>query len=194
MYIVDITRDLNNTDMLCGNDSMDAKTKTINYIMDFMLVNYNLSLNRNLLDQNLDMRSFSLNKFLRENYSMGLDRDLLIQSLPVDKKHCLFLKYKDDSMEFPAIYPFRKNEMKKVQGMMRFLVNDSLIEKYQDNLSEYERLKMKDDNVILDSTYPKLGIHSKVVSLYNGGLFLEELLNNSCSLNQLQNNTRRYDI
>lgn len=194
MYVVDITRDLNNTDMLCGNDSMDAKTKTINYIMDFMLANYNLSLDRHLLDQNLDMRSFSLNKFLRENYSMVLDRDLLIQSLPVDKRHCLFLKYKDDSMEFPVLYPFRKNEMKKVQGMMRFLVNDSLIERYQDNLSEYERLKMKNDNVILDSTYPKLGIHSKVISLYNGGLFLEELLNNSCSLNQLQNNTRRYDI
>ncbi len=56
-------------------------------------------------------------------------------------------------------------------------------------------LRIKDDELVIDSTYPKLGIDCKIVSLYNGGLFLEELLNNSCSLNQLQKeNSRRYDI
>lgn len=195
MYVVDITRDYNNTDMLCGNDSMDAKTKTINYVMDYVLANYNISLDRDVLDQNLNMNEFSLNKFLSENYSMMVDNDLLIQSIPVDKKHCLFLKYMDDKSDFPTLYSFHKKDMKNAQSVLRFLVNDALIDKYQDNLSEYERLKIKDDRTILDSTYPKSGINCKIVSLYNGGLFLEELLNNSCSLNQLQkDNSRRYDI
>ncbi len=195
MYVVDITRDFNDTDMLCGNDSMDTKSKTINYIMDYVLANCNLSLNRDVLDQNLNMSHFSLNKFLNEYYSITIDKDLLIQSMPVDKDHCLFLKYKDDKSDFPNLYSFNKNEMKYAQSVMRFLVNDALIDKYKDNLSEYDRLKMRDDATILDSIYPKLNINCKLISLYNGGLFLEELLNNSCSLNQLQKeNSRRYDI
>lgn len=195
MYVVDITRDLNNTDMLVGNDSMDAKTKTINYVMDYVLANYNLSIDRDVLDQNLDMNRFSLNQFLKDNYSIRMDKDLLIQSIPVDKKHCLFLKYNDAKTDFPILYSFHKREMKYAQSMLRFLVNDALIDKYQDNLSEYEILRIKDNELVIDSTYPKLGIDCKIVSLYNGGLFLEELLNNSCSLNQLQKeNSRRYDI
>lgn len=195
MYVVDITRDFNDTDILCGNDSMEAKAKTINYIMDYALANCNLSLDREILDQNLNMSQFSLNKFLNEYYSTEIDRDLLIQSMPIDKKHCLFLKYMDDKNDFPILYSFHKKEMKYAQKVMRFLVNDALIDKYKDNLSEYDRLKMRDDVTILDSIYPKLNINCKIISLYNGGLFLEELLNNSCSLNQLQReNYRRYDI
>ena len=49
MYVVDITRDddLEN-DMLIGNDSMSAKSKTINYIMDYVFANYNISLNKDI--------------------------------------------------------------------------------------------------------------------------------------------------
>lgn len=195
MYVVDITRDFNNTDILCGNNSMDAKTKTINYIMDYALANLNLSIDRDLLDQNLNMSQFSLNKFLKEFYSLIADNDLLIQSIPVDKNHCLFLKYKDDKSDFPMLYSFQKKEMKYAQSLMRFLVNDSLIEKCQDDLDKYESIKMTNKYNILDSVYPQYGINCRIVSLYNDGLFLEELLNNSCSLNQLQkNNFGRYDI
>ena len=44
MYVVDITRDddLEN-DMLIGNDSMSAKSKTINYVMDYVFANYNIN-------------------------------------------------------------------------------------------------------------------------------------------------------
>lgn len=141
MYVVDITRDFNNTDILCGNDSMDAKTKTINYIMDYALANLNLSIDRDLLDQNLNMGQFSLNKFLKEFYSLMADNDLLIQSIPVDKNHCLFLKYKDDKSDFPMLYSFQKKEMKYAQSLMRFLVNDSLIEKCQDDLDKYSKIE-----------------------------------------------------
>ena len=43
MYVVDITREDNSTDMLVGNDSMSAKSKTINYVMDYVFANYNIS-------------------------------------------------------------------------------------------------------------------------------------------------------
>lgn len=196
MYVIDVTRDFNDTDILCGNDSMDAKAKTINYIMEYTLANCNISLDRNILDQNLDISHFSLKQFLNEYYSTGIDRDLLIQSIPVDKNHCLFLKYMDDKTDFPVFYSFHKKEMKYAQGVMRFLVNDTLIDKYKDNLSEYERLKMREDTTVLDTFYPHENIKCRIVSLYKGGLFLEELLNNSGSLNQLkeENYTRGFDV
>ncbi len=195
MYVVDITRGFDNNDMLVGNDSMDAKAKTINYVMDYVMVNYNLSIDRSVLDQNLDMNEFSLNQFLKENYSIMVDKNLLVQSIPVDKKHCLFLKYSDDKTTFPVIYSFHKKEIKYAQNVLKFLVNDALINKYQDNLSEYEKLRIKDSHSVINITYPKLNISCNIVSLYSGGLFLEELLNNSFSLNQLQKqNSRRLDI
>ena len=186
MYVIDITRDYGSTDMLCGIDSMDAKSKTINYIMDYALANYNLSLDREVLDQNLNIDKFSLNNFLKENYSITIDNDLLIQSIPTDKKHCLFLKYMDSKSDFPTIYSFHKREINKAKSLLKFLVNDALIDIYQDNLSEYEKLKIKDNAGIIDTVYPKLNIACKIVSLYNDGRFLEELLNNTCSLKQLE--------
>ena len=73
------------------------------------------------------------------------------------------------------------------------LNNDALIEKYQDNILEYDRLKLGYDGKNVTSTiYPKLNIKSEIISLYNGGLFLEELLNNSYSLNQLKSNENMY--
>lgn len=43
MYAVNITRtnDEINFDMLIGKNSMDAKSKVMKYIFDFVLVNYN---------------------------------------------------------------------------------------------------------------------------------------------------------
>lgn len=187
MYVVDITRDNNKTDMLCGNDSMDAKSKTLNYIMDYTFANYNIYLNKDVLDQNLNMDLFSLKHFLNDNYSVSIDNDLIIQSIPTDKKHCLFLKYMDEKKDIPDIYVFGKNDFKIAQSFMKYLVNDALIDKYQDNLEEYDRLKLElNKNYNLTAThYPKLNIKSEIVSLYNGGMFLEELLNNACSLKQL---------
>lgn len=190
MYVVDITRDNKDTDMLCGNDSMDAKAKTINYIIDYTFANYNIYINKEVLDQSLNIELFSLKSFLQNNYSMSIDNDLIIQSIPTDKNHCLFLKYMDKNTDIPIIYNFHKKDIKVAQSCMRYLVNDALINEYQNDLAEYEILKMNNEKDIeVQSTfYPKLNIKSEIVSLYNGGLFLEELLNNACSLNQLKEN------
>ena len=165
MYVIDITRDNHSTDMLVGNDSMSAKSKTINYIMDYVFANYDINLNKDVLDQNLNISRFSLKQFLSNN--------------------CLFLKYIDNN-EFPLLYSFDKKDIKKVQAIMTFLVNDTLISKYKDNLEKYDRLKIDYNNKKkLDITKENIGV--EIISLYNGGMFLEELLNNRFSLRQLQN-------
>lgn len=193
MYVIDITRDKNITDMLCGNNSMDAKKKTIDYIVDYATANYDVNIDKNILDQNLNMDLFSLKKFLYDTYSIPIDDDLIVQSIITDKDHCLFLKYMDNKTDIPIIYNFEKNDVKVAQNYMTYLVNDALIEKYQDNLLEYDRLKLGYDGKNITSTiYPKLNIKSEIISLYNGGLFLEELLNNSCSLNQIKNKENMY--
>ncbi len=188
MYVVDITRDNFNTDMLVGNDSMSAKSKTINYIMDYVFANYNINLNKDVLDQNLNIDRFSLKQFLHNNYNLNVEKDLKIQAIPTSKEHCLFLKYIDDNNDFPLLYSFDKKDIKKAQALMTFLVNDTLINKYQDNLEEYDRLRIDYDHGkrLLGKCMPKENINAEIVSLYNGGMFLEELLNNTYSLCQLR--------
>ena len=188
MYVVDITREDNSTDMLVGNDSMSAKSKTLNYVMDYVFANYNINLNKDVLDQNLNLDRFSLQQFLNDNYNLKIDNDLKIQAMPTSKDHCLFLKYMDDNTDFPLLYSFDNKDIKKARALMTFLVNDSLINKYQDNLEEYDRLRIDYDHSIqlLGRYMPKENINTEIVSLYNGGMFLEELLNNHFSMRQLQ--------
>lgn len=188
MYVVDITREDNSTDMLVGNDSMSAKSKTINYVMDYVFANYNINLNKDVLDQNLNLDRFSLQQFLNDNYNLKLDHDLKIQAIPTSKDHCLFLKYMDANTDFPLLYSFDNKDIKKARALMTFLVNDALINKYQDNLEEYDRLRIDYDHSkqLLGRYMPKDDINAEIVNLYNGGMFLEELLNNHFSLRQLQ--------
>ena len=188
MYVVDITREDNSTDMLVGNDSMSAKSKTINYVMDYVFANYNINLNKDVLDQNLNLDRFSLQQFLNDNYNLKLDHDLKIQAIPTSKDHCLFLKYMDNNTDFPLLYSFDNKDIKKARALMTFLVNDSLINKYQDNLEEYDRLRIDYDHSkqLLGRYMPKENINTEIVNLYNGGMFLEELLNNHFSMKQLQ--------
>ena len=188
MYVVDITREDNSTDMLVGNDSMSAKSKTINYVMDYVFANYNINLNKDVLDQNLNLDRFSLQQFLNDNYNLKLDHDLKIQAIPTSKDHCLFLKYMDNNTDFPLLYSFDNKDIKKARALMTFLVNDSLINKYQDNLEEYDRLRIDYDHSkqLLGRYMPQENINTEIVNLYNGGMFLEELLNNHFSMRQLQ--------
>lgn len=194
MIVVDITR-LDNknkeNDLLVGNLTIDTKKKVIDYIYDYSLANLNIDIDKELLDYKLNMESFSLKEFLSENYNINTNKDLIIHSAKTDKEHCLFLKF-DNDIDNPVFFIFHKNDLKKAHSILRYLVNDSLINKYQDNLQEYDRLKLVND--IDYKTYPDLGIKGEIMSLYNGGLFLEELLNNVCSLKQLKNNINGINI
>ena len=60
MYVVDITRinDKVSSDLLLGKNSMDAKRKTIDYIQAFVLAHYNICLEDDVIDQNLNIDSF----------------------------------------------------------------------------------------------------------------------------------------
>ena len=185
MYIVDITRDddLDN-DMLIGNDSMSAKSKTINYIMDYVFANYNINLNKDVLDQNLNIDRFSLKQFLNDNYKINIKNDLKIQAVPTDKDNCLFLKTINNQDDFPSLYTFSNKNKKQAQAYMKYLINDALINKYQDDISEYDRLRI-DYNKSIES-FSDSYIKCEIISLYKGGLFLEELLNNVCSYKQIK--------
>ena len=186
MYVIDITRDddLEN-DMLIGNDSMSAKNKTINYVMDYVFANYNINLNKDVLDQNLNIDRFSLKQFLNDNYKINIKNDLKIQAVPTDKDNCLFLKSINSQDDFPSLYTFSNKNKKQVQAYMKYLINDALINKYQDDISEYDRLRV-DYNKSIES-FSDSYIKCEIISLYKGGLFLEELLNNTCSYKQIKN-------
>ena len=186
MYVVDITRDDDlEHDMLIGNDSMSAKSKTINYIMDYVFANYNINLNKDVLDQNLNIDRFSLKQFLNDNYKINIKNDLKIQAVPTDKEHCLFLKTINNQDDFPSLYTFSNKNKKQAQAYMKYLINDALINKYQDDISEYDRLRI-DYNKSIESFCDSY-IKCEIISLYRGGLFLEELLNNACSYKQIKN-------
>lgn len=186
MYVVDITRTNDEifTDIIVGKNSMDTKKKIMNYIIDFMTASYNICIDYDLLDQSLNIELFSLNDFMMNNYNICLDKNLIIQSMPTDKDHCLIVKYFNELVdETPIIYLLNKNQSSLANSILTYHINDDLIDRYQDDLSTYEKIKdSKDIN-----SFPQENKKSEIISLYNGGLFLEELLNNACSLKQLNN-------
>lgn len=191
MYVIDITRDNTFTDMLCGNNSMDAKNKTLDYVIDYALANYDILIKKELLDQYLNHDSFSLNKFLNENYSMSVEKDLIIQSVITDKDNCLFVKYIDEKSDVPTLYAFNKKDKDVAHTILTFLVNDGLIDKYKDDLSEYDKRKLSYNQRNMGYTNFNANIKSEIISLYDyNGMFLEELLNNACSLNQVKSNLK----
>lgn len=191
MYVIDITRDNTFTDMLCGNNSMDAKNKTLDYVIDYALANYDILIKKELLDQYLNLDSFSLNKFLNENYSISIEKDLIIQSIITDKDNCLFVKYIDEKTDVPTLYAFNKKDKDVAHTILTFLVNDGLINKYKDDLSEYDKRKLSYNQKNMGYTNFNANIKSEIISLYDyNGMFLEELLNNACSLNQVKSNLK----
>ena len=198
MQVIDITRVKDNdfeSDFLVGKYSMDAKTKTIKYICDFALANYKLNIDKELLDSNLNMDMFSLKQFIKLNYNYDIKYDLIIQKVDATKDNCVFVKQYDiNNDEYPIIYQFNKDELNKAKIYMAFLINDFLINKLseENRIDEYEKLKL---NL---STFKKMSYlydtnKFEINTLYDKGIFLETLLNNDCSLNQL-NTKEKFDL
>lgn len=193
MYVVDITRtkDEMSSDILLGKDSMDAKRKTIDYIQAYAFANYNVCIDDDVIDQNLNIDSFSFKEFFKNNYSVNIDKDLIIQAFPTNKDNCLLVKYYDEEKDgIPLIYVFNKNDNNKANNLMVYLINDALINKNVDDLSNYEKIK-QNYNCNLD-IYKYDSIKCEKISLYNNELFIEELLNNFVSYNQLKRD--KFDI
>ena len=184
MYIVDITRN-KETDILCGNNSMDTKNKIINYVYDYVLANYNYHIDKQILDKDLDIKIFSLKDFLINNYSITIDEDLDIQTIYTNKDNCIILKYMDDKTTTPILFNFNKNDLNKAYSYMQFLINDSLIDQLQNNLQIYDDIKLVNNKCT--NKFNKYNINSEIISLYKNGIFLDELLNSNLSLNQLNN-------
>ena len=65
MYVVDITRDRFVTDVIVGYNSMGAKRKTINYIKQYALTNYNIILDEDVLDMNLNIIALKMKKIYK---------------------------------------------------------------------------------------------------------------------------------
>lgn len=188
MYVVDITRinDKIGSDLLLGKNSMDAKRKTIDYIQAFALAHYNICLEDDVIDQNLNIDSFSLKHLLETNYAISIADDLLIQSFITDKVNCLFIKCYDETKEaFPIFGIFNKNEATKANSFMIYLINDLLIKKFNDNLLKYDKVKLDFGSDI--SKYNQFSIRGIKTNLYKDSKFLEELLSNDISLNNLKN-------
>ncbi len=117
---------------------------------------------------------------------MDVNQDLLIQSIPTDKNHCLFVKHFDRNVDaMPSLYIFNKKEEKKAMSTLSYLMNESLINKYEDNLDLYEQKKF-DVKHPTTLKHNSKDINCEIVSLYNGGLFLEELLNNATTLYEVK--------
>lgn len=143
------------------------------------------------MDQYLNLDSFSLNRFLNENYSISVEKDLIIQSIITDKDNCLFVKYIDEKTDVPTLYAFNKKDKDVAHTILTFLVNDGLIDKYKDDLSEYDKRKLSYNQKNMGYTNFNANIKSEIISLYDyNGMFLEELLNNACSLNQVKSNLK----
>lgn len=196
MYVVDITRNDGaniESDLLLGKLSTDAKEKTINYIWEYALANLNINLSKEELDQDVNTEYFSLKNYLRDKYKTTTNKDLIIQTFPTIKEKCLLVKsYDKDLDEMPNVYLFNNNEEKLAKGLMAYMINEKLINSLgEDNkLNKYESQK-KDIHNFNDISF---SYGSENYEVYNGGLFMEELLNNAISYKQIKNDTKDIDI
>ena len=75
--------------------------------------------------------------------------------------------------------------MQKAQAYMRYLVNESLLKKLENNLDNYDKLKIKNDEMVVSTSYPRFDIRGDIISLYNKDITLNELLNDKNSLNNI---------
>lgn len=186
MYLIDITREIDNkNDLMFGKKLDDSINKIISYIYDYCLANCGISINKGDLKNNINFKHFSLKEFMLNNYSYYLKDDLIIQTIPTDKDRNIVVKYYNkNSNELPSIYLFKQNEVKLAKGLMAYMINEELINKFsnENNFKEYEKNK-KDINNYNEMTFTN---GNNKFEIYNGGLFMEELLNNVCSLNQIQ--------
>lgn len=197
MYVVDITRVNKNkydSDMLAGKMTTDTKTKTMNYIIDYALANLQIAIDPELLDKELNMDLFFLKPFIKDNYNIDIKDDLIIQSINANKENCVFIKqFNYNKDPYPYIYQFDKNKINLANSYMAYLINDSLISALSDEgkLYEYDEKKV-DLNNFDKLSYVYNNGSFELISLYNGGTFIEELLNNFLSYNQLKNSN--FDI
>lgn len=190
MYVINITRcqEEQPNDLLVGKNSMDAKRKIMSYLSNYVLANYNIQLDEDILDQNLNIELFHLKDFLRNHYSILVDKDLIIQSTITNKENCLFVKiYNENRNSFPIIYNLRRDRIKDAKILMCYLINDELIIKNENNLEQYEKEKLiysslKENKFTLDN------INCEIISLYQNGMFLDELLDSDYSLNRIKYN------
>lgn len=190
MYLIDVTRtnDEIDSDTLLSKDSMDAKRKIMKYISDFTLANYNIIIDKDVLDQNLDIKMFSLKQFIGSNFNLNIDKDLIIQAMPTDKEHCLVVKFFNKNVDdYPMLYLLNKDKQKEAKVILAYMVNDELIREYQDDLSIYEKNKI--DFNKLKNSYQFAGVKCNIISLYRNGIFMEELLDKNITYNELNKGT-----
>lgn len=190
MYIVDITRDDcdNLNDILVGKDSMDAKRKTINYISDFILANFNLCVNKDTIDQNLNMEGFSLKEFMINQFFRNIKKELLIQYFPTSTNYCLYIKRFDKNKNsFPTLYFFHKDEIRMARHINDFFINDYLIINHNDTLNAFKKRIRKYTNLTKDAFFISNNFSCGILSLYDNTITIDKLLNSNYSLNQLKN-------
>lgn len=188
MFIVDFTRidDEIDFDLIAGHDGGEARNRAIDYIMDYAFANDGIYLDKRTLDINFNPNDFSYKAFMKNIYDIDVSTDLITGSFYSDYDHMVFLKYIDiNSVKDNRFYIIHNDLEESAPHILTLLINDRLIEKYADNLDTYEELKLNPKSKT--ESFQMDGIKANVISLYNGGLFLEELLNNAVSYKQLKN-------
>lgn len=178
---------------MLGKKSYDTKAKMIDYIHDYALANCNIYLDKEELDSKVNIEYFSLQVYLFENKNIIIDDDLIIQSFQTMPERCLAVKCIDQDIgKIPSVYLFNQGEEKRAKGLMAYMINESLIEKYskEDRMQDYDKEK-KDVLNFNDISFSNGNVNYE---MYNGGLFLEELLNNSVSLENIKNNKKTIKI
>lgn len=187
MFIVDFTRidDEIDFDLIAGHDGGEARNRAIDYIMDYAFANDGIYLDKRTLDINFNPNDFSYKAFMKNIYDIDVSTDLITGSFYSDYDHMVFLKYIDiNSVKDNRFYIIHNDLEESAPHILTLLINDRLIEKYADNLDAYEKLKLNPKSNT--ESFQMDGIKASVISLYNGELFLEELLNNAVSYKQLK--------
>lgn len=191
MYVIDITRDGIDDDVLLGKDSMDTKRKMMKYVTDYVFANHNIYLDKDTLDQGLDINNFSLKEFMFSNFQKEIDKDLIIISCPTSDDYMLYVKCYDERKDkYPKIYFLHNSKYKIAKALTKFFVNDYLILKHHDNLKQFNNriIKLNPDFYKDIDYYADKGFVCGTISLAGGKnkSLINKLLNEDVTMKQMR--------
>ena len=179
---------------MLGKRSSDTKEKVINYVYDYAFANCDgLCLNKEKLDQDINIECFNLQKYLVEKHGILIPNNLIIQSIPTEENKSIIVKnYNSNYDNVPTLYLFDNNDEYKAKGFMAYLINDEMIKTLGEcnKLDEYKKKKRD----IFNFNDVSFVCNNQRFEIYNGGLFLEELLNNALSYKQLEKGINNVSI
>ncbi len=177
--------------------NIQAREKVVKYIKNYITAHINISVDYNLINDELNMEFFSLKEFLENFFGIESNADLIIQTINISDNYNLIFKtvgMLDDNLysDVCAMMGNNKSNLEQAKEISKCLLKDKLIQVFGEDdkldlLKEY-------DNFIPEFNDSSMQIGNTYFYWYNSKNLMKELLNRDLSYAQIGAKEKKLDI